>query len=102
LKNVVDQNIEAIKERTRMKIAIALIVAAVLSNILYLWYAKRSDNTKSGESSAFTKGYLNTPEVKQLKKSTAAELGLSIEELDLMLAKEVKQMAKEKGLATIG
>ena len=91
-----------------MKIALALVVAAVLSNIFYIWYANRSNNTKSDESShlkkgsfAFPRGYLNTPKVKQLRKSTAAELGLSIKELDLMLAREVKQMAKEKELTTI-
>ena len=84
-----------------MKIALALVVAAVLSNIFYIWYANRSNNTKSDESSAFPKDYLNTPKVKQLRKSTAAELGLSIKELDLMLAKEFKQMAKEKELTTI-
>jgi len=36
------------------------------------------------------------PEVKRLKKSTAAELGLSIEELDRRLAKEIKQLATEQ------
>lgn len=91
-----------------MKIAIVLAVVAVVANISFIWYAKKSNKTKSDESSnfknglfAFPKGYLNIPEVKQLRKSTAAELGLSIEELDRMLAKEIKQLAKEKELINI-
>ena len=106
---MVDKGIEAIKERKKMKIALALVIVAALSNILYMWYAKRSKNTKSDKSSllkvgsfAFPKGYLNTPEVTQLRKSTAAELGLSIEELDRMLFAEIKQLAKEKELINTG
>ena len=53
------------------------------------------------ESYVFLKGYLNTPERKQLRKSVAAELGLSIEELDGMSAKEIKQLANERGLINI-
>ena len=52
-------------------------------------------------SYAFSKGYLNTPELKKLRKSAAAELDLSVEELDRMLAKEIKQLAKEQKLINI-
>ena len=105
LENVVDQDISAIGEGKRMKITLVLAIVAVLANISFRWYEKKCNKTKSDESSnlkngsfAFPKGYLNTPEVKQLRKSTAAELDLSIAELDRMLYKEFKQMAKEKGL----
>lgn len=91
-----------------MKIALLLAVVAVAANIFFIWYAKKINKRKSDESSnlkngpfAFPEGYLNTPKVKQLRKSTAAELGLSIEELDRMLAKEIKQLSKEKELINI-
>jgi flagellar basal body-associated protein FliL len=91
-----------------MKIAAVLAVAAVAANIVFIWYSKKSNKAKTEESSnpkngssAFSEGYLNTPEARQLRKSAAAELGLSIEELDRMLAKEVKQLAKERELINI-
>jgi hypothetical protein len=91
-----------------MEIAIVLAVVAVAANIVFIWYAKKSNKAKTDESSnpdsglhAFSKGYLNTPEVKQLRKSAAAELGLSVQELDRMLAKEIKQIAKEQELINI-
>jgi flagellar basal body-associated protein FliL len=85
-----------------MKIAILLGVVAAAANFFLVWVSKKCSQAKTGESSnpeisyAFSKEYLNTPEVKQLKKSTAAELGLSIEELDRRLAKEIKQLATEQ------
>jgi len=91
-----------------MKIAVVLAALAVAANIVFIWYSKKSDKAKKGEfsnpkngSHAFSKGYLNTQKVRQLKKSAAAELGLSIEELDRMLAKELKQLAKEQELINI-
>ena len=91
-----------------MKIAVVLAVLAVAANIIFIWYSKKNNKAKTDESLnpnngsyAFTKGYLNTPEVRQLRKSTAAELGLSIKELDRMLAKEIKQLAREQELINI-
>jgi flagellar basal body-associated protein FliL len=91
-----------------MKIAVVLAVVAVAANIVFIWCSKKSNKAKTDESSnpkngsyAFSKGYLNTPEVRQLRKSTAAELGLSIEELDRMLAKEIKQLTKKQELIDI-
>jgi len=88
-----------------MKIAIVLAVVAITSSIVFIWYAKKSNKAKTDESSTpengsyvFSKGYLNTPEVRQLRKSAAAELDLSIDELDNMLAEEIKQLAKEQEL----
>ena len=83
-----------------MKIAVVLAVLAVAANIVYIWYSKKNNRAKTDESSN-SKGYLNAAEVRQLRKSAAAELGLSIEELDRMLAKEIKQLAKEQKLINI-
>lgn len=91
-----------------MKIAVVLAVISVAANIFFIWYSKKSNKAETNESSnpingsyAFSKGYLNTPEVRQLRKSAAAELGLSIEELDRMLAAEIKQIANEKEMINI-
>lgn len=91
-----------------MKIAVVLAALSVAANIFFIWYLKKSNKAKTDESSnpingsyAFSKGHLNTPEVRQLRKSAAAELGLSIEELDRMLAMEIKQIAKEQEMINI-
>ncbi len=93
-----------------MKIAIVFAVVSVAANIFLIWYAKRkyhkakadeSSNLKDG-SNAYSYGYLNTPEVKQLKQSAAAELSISIEELDRRSAEEVTQLAKEQELINTG
>ena len=91
-----------------MKIAVVLAVLAAAANIFFIWYAKKSNKAMTDESSnpdngsyLFSKGYLNTPEVKQLRKSAAAELGLSVEELDRMLVKEIKQLSKEQELISV-
>jgi|GEM_PF-3543283 len=89
----------------KIAIAVAVVAVAVAANIVFKWYSKKSKKDQPAESSspesgsdAFSTGYLNTPQVSQLRKSAAAELGLSIEELDRMLAKEMKQMAMEREL----
>ena len=91
-----------------MKIAIILAFAAVAANIFFIWYSKKSNKVKLDESSnpdigshAFLKGNLTNSEVKQLKESAAAELGLSVDELDHMLARELKQLSKERELMSI-
>jgi hypothetical protein len=88
-----------------LKITIILAIAAVAANIVLIWYAKKCHKAKIDETStpengsnAFSQGYLNTPEVRRLKKSATAELGLSIEKLDRMPVKEIKQLAREQKL----
>lgn len=79
-----------------MKIAFIFAVLAVAANLFFIWYAKRKGlKTKTN---AYSQGYLNTPEVKQLKQSAAAELNISVEELDRLSAEEIKQLAKKKEL----
>jgi hypothetical protein len=88
-----------------LKITLILAIAAVAANIALIWYSKKYNKAKTDETSnpengsaAISQGYLNTPEVRQLRKSAAAELGLSIEELDRMPVKEIKQLAKVQKL----
>jgi hypothetical protein len=89
-----------------MKIALIFAVAAVAANLFFIWCAKRkghktkaeeSSNLKDG-SNAFSYGYLNTPEVKKLRQSAAAELSVSIEELNRMSVDKITQLANEKQL----
>ena len=93
-----------------MKIALILAVVAAVTNALLIWYAKRkfhkveaeesSDNKKY--SDIYSKGYLNTPEVKQLKQQAAADLCITVEELERMSSKELTQLAKDKELINTG
>ena len=87
-----------------MKIALIFGVVAVATNVLLVMHVKRKyQKSKAAESSnlengsnAFSAGYLNTPEVKRLRQSTAAELGISVEELDSMSVEGIIQLANEK------
>lgn len=92
-----------------MEIAIILGVAAVSANIFLFWYAKNyhrrdaDEPTKSGsENHLDANALLNTPKVAQLRKSAASELGLSVEELDRMLSKEMKQLHQERKMINLG
>lgn len=91
-----------------MKIAIILAFAAFTVNIFFIWFSKKSNKVKLDESynpnsgpPAFLKENLTNSEVKQLKESAAAELDLSVDELDHMLAWELKQLSKEQELMNI-
>ena len=86
-----------------MKIAIILAVVAVAANFLLIRYIKKNNPGQSGVSSApdiepgvLSKGYLNTPEIKKLRESAAAELGVSMKELDQIIAKELKKIGGEQ------
>ena len=86
-----------------MEIAIVLAVVAVAANILLIRYIKKNNRGNPGvssdpdnESGFFSKGYLNTPEVKKLRESAAAELGVSMKELDHILAKELEKIGGEQ------
>ena len=93
-----------------MKIALILAVAAVAANSFLIWYLKRKfhnadtdePSNKNEGSNAFSPGYLNTPEVKRLRQSAAAELGISVEELDSMSVDEITQLANEKEVTNPG
>ena len=86
-----------------MEIGIILAVAAVAANIYLIRYIKKSNHDSSGaasdqknESGVRSRGYLNTPEVRKLKESAADELGVSMEELDNIIAKEIEKIGGEK------
>ena len=90
-----------------MKIVFIFAAVAVAANIFFIWYAKRKSHhkTKADESShlkegsmAYSKEFLDSEEGKALKQSAAAELSISIEELDRMSVEEIIQLAKEKDL----
>ena len=93
-----------------MKIALISAVVAVAANILLIWYAKSKyhkakadeSSNSNNDSNAYSYGYLNTPESKRLRQSAAAELSISVEELDRMSAEEVTQLAKEHELINTG
>ena len=91
------------KGNNRMEIAIVLAVVAVAANILLIRHIKKNNPGQSGvfsapddESAVLSKGYLNTPKVKKLRESAAAELGVSMKELDQIIAKEINKTAKEQ------
>ena len=86
-----------------MEIGVVLAVVAVAANIFLIRYIKKNNRNNSGassdpdnESSLFSKGYLNTPQVRKLRESAAAELGVSMEELDNILVKELEKIGGEK------
>ena len=87
-----------------MKIALIFGVVAVAANVLLVMYVinkyqkSKADGLSSAEngSHVFSAGYLNTPEVKRLRQSAAAELGMSVEELDSMSIEEITQLANKK------
>jgi len=89
-----------------MKIVFIFAAVAVAANLFFIWYAKRKGHkTKADESShlkessmAYSKEFLDSEEGKALKQSAAAELSISIEELDRMSVEEIIQLAKEKDL----
>lgn len=93
-----------------MKIALILAVIAAVTNALLIWYAKRKFHKAEVDESSFnqnnpntySKGYLNTPEVRQLKQQVATDLNISVEKLERMSTNEITQLAKDKELTNSG
>jgi hypothetical protein len=92
-----------------MKLLLLILGIAVVALNLFLWYSKRlSGKTKADKSSkgkdksdgldTHSIESLNSPEVEPLKQSAAAELGISIEQLDRLSVEEIEELAIEKGL----
>ena len=92
-----------------MKLLLLILgVVAVALNLL-LWYSKRQagktkkdessrHKDKAGASAARAVELSNNPEIEPLKQSAAAELGISIEQLDRLSVEEIEKIAAEKGL----
>ena len=92
-----------------MKLLLLILGIAVVALNLFLWYSKRlTGKTKADESSshkdksnglaASSIESLDNPKVAPLKQSAAAELGISIEQLDRLSVEEIEELAIEKGL----
>ena len=92
-----------------MKLILLILGVVIVALNLFLWYSKRlARKTKSDESSghegnaegsaAHSIQFLDNPEVAPLKQSAAAELGISIEQLDRLSVEEIEELATEKGL----
>ena len=89
-----------------MKIVFILAAVAVITNLFFILYVKRkghkpkaedSSNYKDG-SDANSQECLNSVEGELLKHSAAAELNMSVQELDRMSVEEITQLAKKKQL----
>ncbi|MGD8470003.1 MAG: hypothetical protein PVF78_05190 [Desulfobacterales bacterium] len=92
-----------------MKLLLLILgVAAVALNLL-LWHSKRQagkkkaaessrHKDKAGASAAPSIEVSNNSEIEPLKQSAAAELGISIEQLDRLSVEEIEKIAAEKGL----
>ena len=88
-----------------MKVVFILAAVAVAANLLFIWYAKKKRHkTKTNDSYfkygsiADSKEFWDSEKGKKLKQSAAAELSISVEELDRMSVEEITQLAKEKKL----
>ena len=93
-----------------MKLLLLILGVVVVTLNLLLWFSKKqtakakktdespgSEDTPGVEDAPSTEA-LNSPEVGPLKQSAAAELGITIEQLDRLSVEEIEEMALEKGL----
>ena len=92
-----------------MKLILLILGVVVVALNLFLWYSKRqarktkadqpsSHKSKADGSNTRSTEFLDTPEAAPLKQSAAAELGISIKQLDRMSVEEIEELAAEKGL----
>jgi hypothetical protein len=92
-----------------MKILLITLGVAVVALNLFLWHLKRKGrkaeankaaNHKDPSDALFANSNksLNSSQAQPLKQSAAAELGISVKQLDRMSVQEIKQLATEKGL----
>ena len=92
-----------------MKLLLLILGVAVVTLNLLLWFSKKktakaktdespgSENKPGGEDAPSTEA-LNSTEAGPLKQSAAAELGITIEQLDRLSVEEIEEIAMEKGL----
>jgi FtsZ-interacting cell division protein ZipA len=92
-----------------MKTLLLILGFLAIAANLFLWYSKRKTGETAADDPAShkdkidrpdgnSKDWLNDPKVTPLKKSAAAELGISVEQLDRMSVKEIKKLARKKKL----
>ena len=92
-----------------MKLILLILGVVVIALNLFLWYSKRQARKTKADESSRHKGKavgsdgrsiksLDNPEAAPLKQSAAAELGISIDQLDRLSVEEIEELAAEKGL----
>ena len=92
-----------------MKLLLIILGIVIVALNLLLWYSKRKGGKTEADKPANQKDkldapfgnsndFLNSPKAKPLKQSAAAELGVSVKQLDRMSVKEIEQLAAKKGL----
>ena len=92
-----------------MKLLLLILGIVIVALNLMLWYSKRKGSKTEADESANQKDkldapfansndFLNSSKAKPLKQSAAAELGVSVKQLDRMSVKEIEQLAAKKGL----
>jgi hypothetical protein len=89
-----------------MKIALILAAVAVATNLFLVLFVKRKHPKTAVEAppilkdiaKADSKRFFDSVEGKLLKHSAAAELDISMEELDCMSVEEITQIAQKKQL----
>ena len=92
-----------------MKLLLLILGVVVVALNLFLWYSKKLTGKTKEDASPGRKDksdgldapateVLNSSEVAPLKQSAAAELGITIEQLDRLSVEEIEELAAEKGL----
>jgi hypothetical protein len=89
-----------------MKVVYILGFAAIAANIFFIWYMKRhgrqtkppEPSIENGDDDTALTDFLATEEGKKLKESAAAELNITVEDLDRMPVEEITELAKEMEL----
>ena len=92
-----------------MKMLLLILGVVVVALNLLLWYTKKRGGKTEADAPKDQKEnldppltnsaeLLNSPEAKPLKQSAAAELGISVRQLDRMSVKEIEDLAAKKGL----
>ena len=89
-----------------LTIVIILGIAAVAANVFLIWYVKRAGKSvrevkpSPVEASPRTDSndLFNSDAVRRLKEAVAAELNISVEELNRMPVEKISRLAKEMEL----
>lgn len=93
-----------------MKLFLLILGVVVVALNVFLWYTKKHSGATTADKSSGHKRkspvadttssqFLNGPEAEPLKQAAAAELGISVEQLNRMSAEEIELLAAEKGIA---
>ena len=92
-----------------MKLLLLILGVVVVVLNLLLWYSKKKTGkakadksagpeNKSRSQDARTMESSKNPEVGSLKQTAAAELGITIEQLDRLSVEEIEALANKRGL----